>query len=214
MGNVVKLGPPQKSRRKTPQARLRAPGAFQDRITDSRPRARWTHSRASTWIWLPILALIGVLAVESYSSGPAFSLGGLENLPIISATGRGAGRENSIGEHKNLPLCSGFFKQNCVIDGDTIRYDGMKIRLADIDTPETYEPGCPSEAALGKRATLRMQELINEGPFIVADTGGRDEDKYGRKLRMITRNGRSLGDILIAEGLARPWGGARRSWCG
>ena len=44
--------------------------------------------------------------------------------------------------------------------------------------------------------------------------GARDEDKYGRKLRTLERAGRSLGDILVAEGLARPWGGFRRSWCG
>jgi endonuclease YncB( thermonuclease family) len=38
-----------------------------------------------------------------------------------------------------------------VIDGDTIRYGGAKIRLEDIDTPETHEPRCASEAALGRR---------------------------------------------------------------
>jgi endonuclease YncB( thermonuclease family) len=37
---------------------------------------------------------------------------------------------------------------------------------------------------------------------------------YGRKLRILVRNGRSLGDTLVAEGLARRWDGARRSWCG
>jgi endonuclease YncB( thermonuclease family) len=42
----------------------------------------------------------------------------------------------------------------------------------------------------------------------------RDADRYGRKLRVVTRNGRSLGDILVAEGLARRWDGRRRSWCG
>lgn len=30
----------------------------------------------------------------------------------------------------------------------------------------------------------------------------RDEDRYGRKLRVLVRNGRSLGDILVSEGLA------------
>jgi endonuclease YncB( thermonuclease family) len=37
---------------------------------------------------------------------------------------------------------------------------------------------------------------------------------YGRKLRVISRNGRSVADALVAEGLARRWDGARRSWCG
>src|SRR5437762_4160411 len=48
----------------------------------------------------------------------------------------------------------------------------------------------------------------------LVNRGGRDEDRYGRKLRTVERNGRSLGEILIAEGLARRWGGARHSWCG
>jgi micrococcal nuclease len=111
-------------------------------------------------------------------------------------------------------LCAERRLQNCVIDGDTIRYGGVKIRLADIDTPEVFSPKCGSEAALGQQATERLLELINAGPFELVPAGSRDEDRYGRKLRTIERNGRSLGDTLIAEGLARRWDGARRSWCG
>ncbi|MGE3306913.1 MAG: thermonuclease family protein, partial [Rhizobiaceae bacterium] len=37
---------------------------------------------------------------------------------------------------------------------------------------------------------------------------------YGRLLRTVHRNDHSLGDTLIAEGLARPYDGGRRSWCG
>jgi micrococcal nuclease len=110
-------------------------------------------------------------------------------------------------------LCGGVVQQNCVVDGDTIHYSGMKIRLADIDTPEIHSPKCASELELGQKAKRRLLELMNEGLFDVVQTG-RDEDRYGRKLRVIRRNGRSLGDTLVAEGLARPWDGARRSWCG
>jgi hypothetical protein len=53
------------------------------------------------------------------------------------------------------------------LDGDTIWYQGVKIRLADIDTPEVGEPKCALEAKLGKRATLRLLELMNAGPFTV-----------------------------------------------
>lgn len=41
----------------------------------------------------------------------------------------------------------------------------------------------------------------------------RNLDIHGRKLRVLMRDGQSLGDILIAQGLARSWDGARRSWC-
>ena len=88
------------------------------------------------------------------------------------------------------------------------------LALEDIDAPETYQHKCDSELALGNRATNRLLELINFGPFELVNRGGRDEDRYGRKLRTIERGGRSLGEILVAEGLARRWDGARRSWCG
>jgi micrococcal nuclease len=101
---------------------------------------------------------------------------------------------------------------NCVVDGDTVWVDGVKIRVLDIDAPETHPPRCPREADLGERATQRLAELLNAGPFeLVVD--GRDTDRYGRQLRRIERDGVSLGDVLVREGLARPYGSGRRSWC-
>jgi endonuclease YncB( thermonuclease family) len=121
---------------------------------------------------------------------------------------------NGVVGRGNFKLCAGTRQPPCVIDGDTIRYGGVKIRLEDIDAPEIFSPRCPAEAALGQRATERLLELINAGPFRVVRRGARDEDRYGRKLRVIERDGRSLAATLVAEGLARPWDGARRSWCG
>ena len=115
--------------------------------------------------------------------------------------------------HGAFVLCAQARAANCVIDGDTIRYGGVRIRLEDIDAPEVFSPRCAAEATRGERATRRLLELINAGPFRMV-AGGRDEDRYGRKLRTVERHGRSLGDVLVAEGLARPWDGARRSWCG
>lgn len=100
----------------------------------------------------------------------------------------------------------------CVIDGDTVTVDGVSIRIADIDTPEVRNYGCETELNLGRRATLRMMTLVNEGPFEIAPYE-RDEDHYGRKLRILERDGKSLGMILVSEGLARAWDGARRDWC-
>ncbi|MFN3321791.1 MAG: thermonuclease family protein, partial [Allorhizobium sp.] len=41
----------------------------------------------------------------------------------------------------------------------------------------------------------------------------RDMDRYGRKLRTVTRGEQSIGEMLVAEGLARRWNEARRDWC-
>lgn len=150
--------------------------------------------------WAPLAGLLGVAGVLWFAA---------EVYPSITA-GNGALVMNGNG---TFALCVGASQQNCVIDGDTIRYGGTKIRLEDIDAPEISSPKCAAEAALGRQATRRLLELMNEGPFRLVG-GTRDEDRYGRKLRVIERNGRSVGDTLIAEGLARRWEGARRSWCG
>lgn len=100
-----------------------------------------------------------------------------------------------------------------ITDGDTFRYRGERIRIADIDTPEV-QGRCAYEARLAAQATERMEGLLREGPFEMQPIPGRDEDQYGRKLRVIVRDGRSLGDQLVSEGLARTWEGRRRAWCG
>ncbi|HEY0165289.1 MAG TPA: thermonuclease family protein [Sphingomicrobium sp.] len=41
----------------------------------------------------------------------------------------------------------------------------------------------------------------------------RDEDRYGRKLRIVLVDGRSVGEMLVGEGLARSYGNGRRPWC-
>lgn len=101
---------------------------------------------------------------------------------------------------------------NCVVDGDTFWFQGTKYRIADIDTPETHGPRCMAEGALGARATTRLQALMNDGPFSL-EPADRDTDRYGRALRVVTRAGESIGGMLIAEGLAREWDGARHPWC-
>jgi len=110
-------------------------------------------------------------------------------------------------------LCYVALQRNCVIDGDTFRFGSEKIRIADIDTPEIFSPKCAAEEARGQRAKHRLLELLNAGPIQLARIGDRDRDRYGRLLRVVLRDGRSLGDVLIVEGLARRWDGARRPWC-
>src|SRR3546814_19974769 len=59
-----------------------------------------------------------------------------------------------------------------------------------------------------------MEALLGAGPFELRPGGdGRDEDRYGRKLRIVTRDGQSLGAMLVAAGLAREWTGWRRPRC-
>lgn len=109
-------------------------------------------------------------------------------------------------------LCQGGVRSDCVVDGDTFWLNGVKIRVADIDTPEVSAPHCAAERALGLKATERLRDLMNAGPFTLLPAE-RDTDRYGRQLRVVARKGQSLGDILVREGLARPWTGRRMPWC-
>lgn len=63
----------------------------------------------------------------------------------------------------------------CVVDGDTIWLNGVNLRLESYDTPEPYNDICggQAEVALAKRASARLMELLNAGPFTV-DAGGED----------------------------------------
>ncbi len=107
----------------------------------------------------------------------------------------------------------GLVRNTCVVDGDTIWLEGVKIRVADIDTPEISQPRCDYEYELGIKARDRLVVLLNQGEFSAVPIGNRDEDQYGRKLRVLMRDGRSLGDQLVSEGLARTWTGRREPWC-
>ena len=115
-------------------------------------------------------------------------------------------------ESARFGLCSGAHRVTCVVDGDTFWYRGDKIRIADINAPEIGHPSCPYEAALGERATGRLLALLNRGPFTLQAID-RNRDKYGRLLRTVTRDGDSVGEELVREGLAEEWKGYRGNWC-
>ena len=125
----------------------------------------------------------------------------------------GATRPRLDLKSERFGACGYVSRDNCVIDGDTFILGGEKIRIADIDAPETGSAKCASEAERGARATRRLRELLNQGPFELRSYQSRDRDQYGRKLRVVMRDGRSVGDTLITEGLARRWSGKRRPWC-
>ena len=102
-----------------------------------------------------------------------------------------------------------------VYDGDTVEMicgdESRTVRVQGFDTPETKNPVCTAEAALGARATERLRALVKAGPVTLKSVG---EDKYGRILARMTVGGEDVGDVLIREGLAvRYDGGTRVDWC-
>jgi len=104
-----------------------------------RPRRGWPDARHQRWR-VPRASTVALPVLLGIAVGLYVTDGLLLDAPSFSG-------------RSTFSLCKHGYHNNCVIDGDTIRYHGMKIRLADIDAPETYEFKCASELALGQRAT-------------------------------------------------------------
>ena len=159
---------------------------------------------------LVLLPLAAFALVFLWDGLPPGLVAAFDRAPALSEIGTAAGAIDH--ESARFDSCGGGARVTCIVDGDTIWYRGEKIRIADIDTPEVSQPGCAREAELGAAATRRMRSLLNEGPFSLEPVD-RDRDRYGRLLRTVTRDGESLGAVLVDEGLAEEWGGTRRAWC-
>ena len=111
-----------------------------------------------------------------------------------------------------------------VIDGDTVAFQAdflpaplkkeLSIRVFGVDTPEKgHRAQCPSEAQRGEAATAFTKAQINASSnrqIVLMDW-----DKYGgRVLGDVVLDGKSLRQLLIANGLAREYyGEAKTSWC-
>ena len=78
--------------------------------------------------------------------------------------------------------------------------------------PKTSSPCGASEARLDARATDALIVQLNAGPFAL-EAIDREEDRYGRKLRRVTRGGESVGKAMVGAGVARWYGEGRRGWC-
>lgn len=169
---------------------------------------RRKKDRRKSW-WKANWAFVLLFAAPVVGIGVAW-LGRTELVPILPLTGPAG----AISEQYQVSFvrCDGPVRTTCVVDGDTFWLDGTKYRISDINTPEIGSPECGAEAALGEQATIRLVSLLNSGGFSLRRID-RDEDSFGRKLRIVTRSGQSIGNTLVTEGLAEPWTGSRRSWC-
>lgn len=98
-----------------------------------------------------------------------------------------------------------------VVDGDTIHCGEQRVRLAGLDAPE-LRARCEEEARLAQAATERLRGLV-EGGVTLHQTG---QDRYGRVLAVVrNRRGEDVAEVLIRDGLARPYHGRgpREGWC-
>jgi endonuclease YncB( thermonuclease family) len=109
-------------------------------------------------------------------------------------------------------------------DGDTVVIEAswvpapikkeIAVRVYGVDTPEkSFRAKCPAEDAKGQAASAFTKNAIAKAAkkqWVLYDW-----DKFGgRVLGDIILDGKSLRELLIANGFARPYfGEAKQSWC-
>ena len=89
-----------------------------------------------------------------------------------------------------------------VVDGDTIDFDGVPVRILGVDTPETFRSRCPNEYRLGILAKVRLQQLLDAGEVRFEATG---YDRFGRVLANVFAGKVDVGAELLREGFALPY---------
>ena len=97
-----------------------------------------------------------------------------------------------------------------VIDGDTIKLNGEKIRFSGVDAPESNYKG-KEQTCLKNNSVIRCGKLSKE--FLIKIIGNnkvtckieKKPDKYKRKLGECFVNQSSISRILVKNGYAFDW---------
>lgn len=155
---------------------------------------------------VPIAAATFVVAALVASCGVAPRQATPEEVALLSSAG------SDLYQPRSMRRCEGKGRRNCVVDGDTLWIGGEKMRLTGIDAPE-LKYRCIEEAALARKATWSLIEMVNNQPLAVRRQG---TDRYGRTLARLANVNGDVGEQMIARGVAAPWRGRRYPasfWC-
>ncbi|WP_343714028.1 thermonuclease family protein [Inquilinus sp.] len=88
-----------------------------------------------------------------------------------------------------------------VVDGDTIRVDGQRVRLWGYDAPERLQ-SCRIngvERAIGEEATEGLKAILAGGELRCTT---KDHDRYGRTVAECWAGQQSIGDAMVRSGWA------------
>lgn len=88
----------------------------------------------------------------------------------------------------------------------------VKVRARLVDAPE-IKGKCQAEKDLARKARDAVRELLGHAHTIVLSDIDVKSDPYGRVLATIEADGIKLHEWLMIQGLARPYGDGRKSWC-
>jgi endonuclease YncB( thermonuclease family) len=102
-------------------------------------------------------------------------------------------------------------RTQCVLDGDSIYFEGSKVQIAGIAAPRIQGGACDAERSRGIDAATRLAALLNSGTVSV---GAPFQDAYGRAVSKVQVGGQDVGQAMIAAEVARQYEGDKYDWCG
>lgn len=80
-----------------------------------------------------------------------------------------------------------------ITDGDTLRCNGVRVRLWGIDAPERDTPAGPP-------ATRALAQIIDGGTIVCEE---KDTDRYGRTVALCRIEGRDIAAEMVRQGHAK-----------
>jgi endonuclease YncB( thermonuclease family) len=84
-----------------------------------------------------------------------------------------------------------------IVDGDTLRIDGERVRLWGMDAPERKQ-ACAiggQSVPIGQRATDTLRQILSNGPL---RCDAKDRDRYGRTVSECW-----AGEVNVSEAMVR-----------
>ncbi|MEX3008424.1 hypothetical protein [Hoeflea sp. TYP-13] len=110
---------------------------------------------------------------------------------------------------RDIPLCTLFKRDNCVVSGNTIKLDGEISWIAGLRVP-SVDGACLMERRLALRAARRLSEILSSEPFRASPSGF---GQPGVNPVSISNGQGAVGSVLIREGLAGDGRGQPEDWC-
>ncbi|QGP79881.1 nuclease [Sphingobium sp. CAP-1] len=106
-------------------------------------------------------------------------------------------------------LCDDPKANACVLSGNSYAWRGRAYRIAGISVPSQTDPQCEQEAQRARAARAALATMMNGGTFDSLP----DPTDTDPAARILTRDGVSLGQIMILKGHARARTPGPVTWC-
>ncbi len=166
---------------------------------DLRERAREKRPNG-----LPLRALAMALL-----GGSAVALAVAPQMPWAQPAPRTTANFGGVTINASFNPCGGDRRGNCVLSPREFSYGNEVYHLADVRTPDGQFPACAAEERLAGKAERTLIGILNGGAF----ESRPDPADSDPRARILIRDGVSIGQIMIAKGVAQPWAPEPYNWC-